>query len=147
MKKFLTWEQADEFAKNAQINFKKPLSFLNNYTFDIDVVKPVIFGDNVNVNFKGKMKLIPKKFKPMIYIGQNVVYLVCDVIYEDLSMVMQDSTKRDLIDIVKSGEFGNNVLMKLFPPLYYIPKEYFNDFSKHIGLDYFNFMEDEIIFL
>jgi hypothetical protein len=145
MKKFSTWEEADDFAKNAQKNFKQQLNFLNNYTFEIDVVRSNnFFGENLN--FKGKMKLIPKKFKPMIFVGSNVVYLVCDVVYEELTIISKEPPHRDFMEIVRSDDFNDIILKRLFPNLYLIPRDYFNNISKLIGLSDFQFMEDEIKF-
>jgi hypothetical protein len=146
MKKFSTWEEADDFAKNAQTKFKQQLNFLNNYTFKIDVVRSSMLSGRENINYKGKMKLIPKKFKPMIFVGSNVVYLVCDVVYEDLAMISGKPPHRDFMEIVKSGDFNNKDIKKLFPSLKAIPKDYFKNLSKLIGLSDFQFMEDEIKF-
>ena len=150
MKTFNSREESDEFAKNADVNFKKSLNFLKNYTFTIDEARPFSNSNELMVQVKGTFKLIPKKFKPMISVGDYVVYLFCDIEYEDLSMVMVEPPHTDLIDIVKklrNGEYSEVFpsVKKTIPSLHRIPREEFNKISSLIGLDDFSFNDENII--
>lgn len=150
MKIFDTREEANEFAKNAEVNFKRPLNFLKNYTFTINESRPFSNYNLLMVDIKGTFKLIPKKFKPMISVGNHVVYMYCDIVYEDLSMVMVDPPHSDLMDIVKKfniGEYSEVFpsIKTAIPSLHRIPREKFNNISNLIGLDNFAFNDDEII--
>lgn len=150
MKIFNSREEADEFAKNAETNFKKQLNFLKNYTFTIDEARPFSNSNELMVNVKGTFKLIPKKFKPMISVGDYVVYLFCDIEYEDLSMVMVEPPHTDLMDIVKKlmdGEHSQVLpsFKNAIPSLHRIPRDEFNTISILIGLDDFGFMDEDII--
>lgn len=150
MKIFNSREEADEFAKNADVNFKKQLNFLKNYTFTIDEARPFSNSNELMVHVKGKFKLIPKKFKPMISVGDYVVYLFCDIEYEDLSMVMVEPPHTDLMEIVKKlidGKYSQVFpsVKNTIPSLHRIPREEFNKISSLIGLDDFSFNDGDII--
>ena len=138
MIRFDTKDDAISFAETAQERYKKQLHKLKTMTFDSSAIYPGI--PNMTGQYSSKVRFIPKRFKVMIKTGDYVVYLVCDIIFNDFTLKSVVDDGYDLMNVFDLLYHGEPVdVSNYHPPFFsyfrYEPVDIFDSFSKLVGMD------------
>lgn len=138
------FEHLKEVAKNVPKDKKQQLSFIKSQKKDFNGKYSFISSNfNDGVEIKGSVNFIPLKVRVMSSNGNLNLYLVCDVIFENIKF--SDKQSQTIFDGLVSDDNNNSTYERISNLFSNVPIEEFEKLVRLIGMGDFKLQVNNIV--